>query len=268
MVGAAKGVDVIVNGLNPPAYHNWANIIPDITRQVIAAAKANGATVILPGNIYNYGDQPGTLDENTRWKAHTRKGQIRIEMEKAYQTAAVQTIVLRAGNFIDPAGNGDIMSMLVTRELGKGKVTAAGDPDTLQAYAYVPDWARAAVLLAEMRENLALYEDIPFPGHAFTTTELRDHLARKLNRDLKINKFPWWMMTMLSPFWELARELREMRYLFAMSYQISGEKFARLVPEFRATDLATVMEAGLEPDIKPNEPMRPSRHPFIADQSA
>ena len=38
MSKSAMGADVIVNGLNPPNYHNWAEIIPAITKQVIAAA--------------------------------------------------------------------------------------------------------------------------------------------------------------------------------------------------------------------------------------
>ncbi|MBC7676083.1 MAG: NAD-dependent epimerase/dehydratase family protein, partial [Rhodoferax sp.] len=37
---AAIGADLIVNALNPPKYHNWARLIPQITAQVIAAAKA------------------------------------------------------------------------------------------------------------------------------------------------------------------------------------------------------------------------------------
>ena len=73
MTRSAMGADVIVNGLNPPAYHDWERTIPAITEPVIAAAKASGAAVILPGNLYNYGDQPGILDENTPWNATTKR---------------------------------------------------------------------------------------------------------------------------------------------------------------------------------------------------
>ena len=31
MKAAAMGMDVIVNGLNPPMYHDWARLIPAIT---------------------------------------------------------------------------------------------------------------------------------------------------------------------------------------------------------------------------------------------
>ena len=32
MTEVAQGCDVIVNGLNPPNYHDWAGLIPLITR--------------------------------------------------------------------------------------------------------------------------------------------------------------------------------------------------------------------------------------------
>ena len=264
MTAAAMGADVIVNGLNPPAYHDWERTIPAITAQVIAAAKASGATVILPGNIYNFGAQPGVLDENTPQTAHTKKGRVRIAMEETYRHADVQTIVLRAGNFIDPLGNGDIMSMLIMREIKRGKIAAAADPDTMQAYAFVPDWARAAVMLAEKRTQLAKFEDIPFPGHAFTTAELQRCVQARTTRTIRISQFPWWIMTLASPFWELAREMREMRYLYAMPHQIGAGKFDRLLPDFRPTDLEEVMLSGLPADVDPDKVMHSGGQPIGA----
>lgn len=263
MSQAAMGADVIVNGLNPPAYHNWEVLIPQITDQVIAAAKASGATVIIPGNVYNFGNQPGTFDENTPHLATTKKGRVRIAMEEAYRSSGVQTIVLRGGNFIDPAGNGDIMEMLVMREIAKGKITAAAHPDTMQAYAYVPDWARAAVMLAEKRDRLAQFEDVPFEGHNFTVTQLRDTLNRVTGRTFRIARFPWVVVTLLSPFWELGRELREMRYLSELDHQVSGTKLSRLLPDFVPTDLETVMCAGLPADIHPDKAVGASRRTLV-----
>lgn len=265
MVTAAQGADVIVNGLNPPAYHDWERTIPLITNEVIAAAKASGATVIIPGNIYNFGNQPGVLDENTPQTPHTKKGLIRVEMEGTYRASSVQTIVLRAGNFIDPDGNGDIMSMLIMRDIAKGKITASADPKTLQAYAYVPDWGRAAVKLAEKRSELAQFEDIPFPGHAFTTADLHACVSARATRKITINRFPWWVMTLLSPFWELAREMREMRYLYKMPHQIGAAKFNRLLPDFKPTNLDDVMLAGLPADVDPDKVMRARSQTVVAE---
>ena len=65
MARAAMEADLIVNALNPPKYHNWAKLIPQITGQVIAAAKASGATILVAGNVYVYGIAPGPWGPGT-----------------------------------------------------------------------------------------------------------------------------------------------------------------------------------------------------------
>lgn len=246
MSDAAQGADVIVNGMNPANYHNWAGIIPQITRDVIAAAKASGATVIIPGNLYNFGIVNGMIDADTPHRPCSKKGQIRVDMEAAYRASGVRTINLRAGNFMDPDRNGDVFSMLLTKNARKGSVTTLGDPQAMQAYAYLPDWAQAAVMLSERRDTLAQCEDIPFAGYAFTGEDLRDFVAREIGRNVSLKRFPWWVMTLASPFWELAREFKEMRYLGDMSHRLSDAKLTRLLPDFIPTDQATALRACLE----------------------
>ena len=258
MTQAAMGADVIVNGLNPPNYHNWAKLIPQITAQVIAAAKASGATVIIPGNVYNYEGVAGEWSEHTPQRPHTRKGKIRVQMEQDYAASGVQTVVLRAGNFIDPDRNNDVMSLFVMRGIAKDNLTLAGAKDTVTSYCYLPDWAQAAVGLAGMRAELAQFEDVPFPGHAFSVEELRQTVQSALGRPIRLKPFPWWFMAMASPLWEMARELSEMRYQWTTSHTLSGTKLARLLPDFRPTDLHSVMLAGLPVDIHPHQPMRAS----------
>ncbi len=259
----AANADVIVNGLNPPAYHDWANTIPAITKQVIAAAKINDATVIIPGNVYNFGKTPGTWDENTPQLPCSRKGRIRVEMEQSYRASGVRTIVLRAGNFLDPKRNGCIGSLMLFRAISKGKITYAGRHDARQAYCYLPDWARAAVMLAEMRKELAGFEDVPLGGHAFTAVQLQTHLTARLGRPVKIVNFPWWIMTLAAPFWELAREMREMRYLWSVDHQLGTDKLHRLVPDFTPSSMAEVMEAALPTEIRPDHAMATERRGVV-----
>lgn len=251
MISAAQGASVIVNGLNPPAYHDWARLVPAITRQVIEAAQANDAMVIVPGNVYNFGDRGGVWSESTPQAATTRKGIIRRQMEEDYRASGAHTLILRAGNFIDPHRNADVMSLLLMREIEKGKLTYAGDPHVSQAYCYVPDWARAAVQLANMRHQLDRFEDVPFPGHSFSVEELQRVLCKALQRPIELKSFPWWLMSALAPFWELAREMLEMRYLWSTPHSLSGAKFAQLLPAFEATPLREVMLAGLPPNLRP-----------------
>lgn len=261
MVRQATGVDVIVNGLNPPNYHNWAEIIPRITRDVIAAAKATGATVILPGNVYNFGNAasdnaPSVWDEATPHQPTTRKGRIREEAEQAYKASGVRTIILRAGDFIDPTdGADDIMRLALLKDIAKGKMSAFGATDNMHAFCYLPDWGRAAVALADIRGTLDTFEDIPFGGYDFTLNDLKTEVEQALGRSVKTAPFPWWVLRLASPIWELARELTEMRYLWEVPHALSHAKFDRLVPDFERTALGLVMRASLPRDIHPNQPV-------------
>jgi hypothetical protein len=103
--------------------------------------------------------------------------------------------------------------------------------------------------------EIGTFEDIPFPGHAFRLVDLQQKLAAATGNSYKLTRFPWWLMAVLSPFWELARELREMRYLYSMSHTLSGEKLARLLPDFEMSPLDMVMRAGLARDIDPDKAM-------------
>ena len=260
MAEAARGADVIVNGLNPPGYHDWANQIPAITAQVVAAAKASGATVIVPGNVYTFGDVGGVWDETTPHRPVSRNGRIRAEMEEAYRASGGRTIVLRAGNFLDSAGNGDTAQLLLLRQIGRGRIVTPGDPDTMQAWAWVPDWARAAVALARVRAGLAPFEDVPFEGQSFTVAEYKAAAEAELMRPLTLARFPWWAMRAASPVWELGRELLEMRYLWSTPHRLSGDKLSGLVPDFRPTPFGEVVRGTLLAasalDVRPHQPVR------------
>jgi len=265
MTKAADGADVIVNGLNPPNYHNWAVLLPRITEEVITAAQASGATVILPGNVYNFGRAPSPWSENTPHAACSRKGRIRVEMEARYRSSGVRTIVLRGGNFIDPWGNGDVMEVVYLRALKRGRITLPAGADVMQPFCYLPDWAKAAVMLAERRDSLAPFEDVPFPGHVFSAAMLKAELEEALGRPLRTTPFPWLIMRLTAPFWELARELLEMRYLWDLPHRLDGAKLSRLLPEFQPTELQTVMRAGLLRDVQPDQPMRAGQKAIAAD---
>ncbi len=52
---AARGVSAIVHAVNPPGYRNWATLVLPMIENTLAAARASGARILLPGTIYNYG---------------------------------------------------------------------------------------------------------------------------------------------------------------------------------------------------------------------
>jgi hypothetical protein len=83
--------------------------------------------------------------------------------------------------------------------------------------------------------------------------DLQREIQKALNRKIRITNFPWLVMKLAAPFWEMARELNEMRYLWNTDHRLDGTKLARLLPGFEVTDMHTVMTAGLPRDVYPDQ---------------
>jgi nucleoside-diphosphate-sugar epimerase len=83
IVAAAQGTSAIVHAVNPPGYRNWAALVLPMIENTIAAAKASGARIVIPGTIYNFGpDAFPVLREDSPQRATTHKGKIRIALEQ------------------------------------------------------------------------------------------------------------------------------------------------------------------------------------------
>lgn len=240
MAEAAQGCALIVNGMNPKNYSNWDIHIPNITKAHITAAKATGARVLIPGNVYNYGMAKGPWNADTPQKPCSRKGEIRVEMERAYRESSVPVTILRAGNFIDPKSGDDVLAMMHLARLSRGVIQTPGDPGVSQAWAYVPDWARAAVELAEC-EELPTWLDLPFAGHTFSVNDMAQMLSSMSGEPLKIKPFPWWVISMTRPVWPLARQLWEMRYLWDLDHRLDDAPLKARLPKFSITPLQSVL---------------------------
>ncbi len=257
MAEAAQGCDVIFNGLNPPLYHNWKELIPAITAQVVAAAKASGATIVMPATVYVYGTEPEPWTEATPHRPVSRKGRIRAEMEDMLRAASrdgVQVLLVRAGDFIDADNPQTLLRMAVLRGLKRGRITATGDPDAPRAWVHTPDLARAIVAVAERRAALPAFHEVGMPGYTFSFADLARMLEPLTGRRIRIGRFPWWALRLAAPVHELSRELLEMRYLHGLPHEIDGSRFHALLPDFHQTPLETVIAAHL-PDAPQSSAM-------------
>lgn len=258
MTTAAKGAGLIVNGMNPPNYHHWDRLIPAITAQVITAAQSSGATVLLPGNVYVYGSQPGPWGPATPQHPCSRKGAIRAAMEAEYRAASrkgLRVIILRGGDFVDPVSAGTIWRMVMLKGIDRGRLTAMGDPSVRRAYAWLPDMARAAVELAG-RSDLPAFADVPFAGVSVSMDEIAARLAVLTGHPMKIGRFPWWALRLAAPFWELGRELGEMRYLYDLDHALDPGPMRALLPGFKATGLDAMLAAHLPGSGREVDPKR------------
>jgi len=258
LMQAAGNVQVIVNGWNPD-YPDWATQVPKLHAEVIRVAGATGATVVVPGNVYVFGaGAPGSWAEHTPHLAANPLGRIRIEMETAYRRSGVRTIVLRAGDFLDTRASGNWFDMIMTKDLAKGRFTYPGNPELAHAWAYLPDLARAAVALAEQREDLPVFADVPFAGYTLTGQQILAVVNRVTLRAARLKRMAWLPLQLARPFWPMGRCLLEMRYLWNTAHRLDGARFESLLPEFRHTPLDAAIASALpsalvESNINPDQ---------------
>ncbi len=239
LVVATKGAHIIFNGLNPP-YHKWRQMAEPLARNVVAAAKANEATHLFPGNVYNYGRNiPPECDPLTPFFANTKKGRLRITMEDIFEAAAsqhqVQTIILRAGDFYGGSVGGSWLDLVITAKLAKGIFTYPGPIDVPHAWAYLPDLAKAFVALAGKRKEFSNFETFTFAGHTMTGAEMMAHASVAVAGPLKRASLPWILVRaggLVNPVW---RELPEISYLWFRPHRLCGDKLALAVGALDAT---------------------------------
>ncbi|MGI3184712.1 epimerase [Nioella aestuarii] len=253
LMQAARGADVIVNGWNPP-YSQWQASVPDLTRQVIAAAKDSGATVIIPGNVYVYGpDMPPVIGPGVAHLAEHPLGRIRRNLEDAYRDAGVPTIILRAGDFLDEAASGNWFDLVLAKPIAKGRLTYPGALDLPHAWAWLPDVAAAMVGLAKNRATLPRFADLAFPGYTLTGEELAAACGAALHRPVVAKRMNWLPIHLARPFWREAKHLLEMRYLWETPHQLDGTALDAVLPDRQRTPLTSVLARALQHQIDPDK---------------
>lgn len=243
---AAKGCDIIVNAVNVP-YGDWERDVPRLTKSVLTAARTSGACVIVPGNVYPYGDaMPELLSSGTTHDPSNRYGRVRAEMEAAYQAdPLVRTILLRGGDFMESVKSGNWFDAHIVPKVPEGIVTYPGPMTVPHAWAYLPDMARAAVELAQIRDRLPPFADIGFEGYTVTGAELVAAIEEVTGRKMRVKQIPWPILRGLSLFSGMMRGVVGMSYLWRVPHQIDGRQMSELLPEFRPTELKAALADSL-----------------------
>ncbi|AOI76290.1 NAD-dependent epimerase/dehydratase family protein [Burkholderia sp. NRF60-BP8] len=253
VVRAARGCSVIVHAVNPPGYRNWATQVLPMVDNTIAAARAAQATVVLPGTVYNFGaDAFPVLREDAPQHPATRKGAIRVELERRLQDASahgVRAIVVRAGDFFGPQlGNSWFSQGLVKpgRPVATVRVPSRG---VGHQWAYVPDVARVMVELIERRETLEPFARFHLGGHwdedGMQMALAVQRVAQRHGMRPALRDFPWWLVWAAAPFVTTLRELLEMRYLWREPIRMDNARVTAVLGREPVTPLDTAVEATL-----------------------
>lgn len=252
---AARGCCVLVHAVNPPGYRRWSEWVLPMIDNTIAAALKEGATIVLPGTVYNYGpDAFPLLTEDAPQRPLTRKGKIRVELEQRLLAATQQgarAIVLRAGDFFGAqTANSWFSQGIIKPGQAVKRINLPGDPGVGHQWSYLPDVAQTMVQLLNVRERLAPFSSFHMAGHWDADgTQMAAAIARCVEQNggqATQRAFPWWLMRLASPFVVTLRELMEMRYLWQQPLRMDNRRLLAVLGTEPHTPLALAVEATLK----------------------
>jgi len=253
---AARGCSVIVHAVSPPGYRRWAEVVLPMLENTVTAAIEQRATIVLPGTIYNYGpDAFPVLTEDSPQNPTTRKGAIRVEMERRLRAATKQgarVLIVRAGDFFGPGSTGSSWFSQSVVKAGQ-PVTAVNlltAPGVGHQWAYVPDVARTVVALLARRDGLEPFARFHMSGHwdadgSQLAAAIRRVVARRTGKVPATRNFPWWLVRLASPFVPTMREVLELRYLWRQPLRMSNARLLGELGREPHTPLDEAVEATL-----------------------
>jgi nucleoside-diphosphate-sugar epimerase len=246
-VKAARGCEVVLNALNP-AITEWGKNALSLAHAAIACAEDNGATLLFPGNVWNFGQaMPPLLDDNTPMRPTTRKGRMRVEIEQRIAEACdrgMRAVILRAGDFFG-GGRGSWFDLVIVKDIMRQRLTYPGPLDTLHAWAYLPDFAETLVELARRRAEFSPFESFGFAGHAITGNDLIAAIESVTGSRFNVRPMSWWMVKTFGQLFAMGRELSELEYLWRVPHRISGDRLTAAIGEAPHTPLNAAVAASL-----------------------
>lgn len=245
LVLAAAGACVVVYAVNP-VYTQWGRQLLPLARFGLDAAERLGALFMLPGNVYGYGEgMPAVLREDTPMRPSTDKGHLRVALEDEIATRAhagrLRAVVVRAGDFYG-SGRGSWLDLAVVKSLAAGKLVYPGPLDLQHAWAYLPDLARAFVVVAERaaapgQGETPAFDTLNFAGHTLTGAQLLDTVEAAIAdislvpasvtvRGWRRGGMPWGLIRVMGLVVPMMRAVAEMSYLWRVPHALDGTRLA------------------------------------------
>lgn len=245
---AADGMAVIVHGVNYP-YHLWTPNMERVTSNALRAARAQKATLVFPGNVYGFGRQvDAPLSEIAGLRPNSEKGRLRVKLETMLKAATLddkaRVLVMRAGDYFGPTVRNGLVDRIFGNAVAGKAIQVFGRLAAMHQWAYVPDLARLTLDLLQKGAALAPFEIVHDRGYVASSqlSFLKMIAARASRPELKIQRVPWTLLRLAGLFDPVARELREMRYLFDETVIIDDPRRKALLPDFRWTPIEQAVD--------------------------
>jgi len=236
-IKACQGAAIIYNCVNVQ-YMDWQETLPPIYNNIIEAAAAVNAKLVVGDNLYMYGYVAGPIKEDLPYASLERKGQLRIQLAnkimEAHKSGKIKATIGRAPDYYGPhAMNAAMAERVFIPALKGGTAMVLGNPDVKHTYIFNEDFARGLIILGEKDEALGEVWHIP-SAETLTTRQFLNLVSEVAGTKLKIRSASKSLVNILGIFSPIMRELKEMMYEWENDYVVDHSKFMNAF-EFETT---------------------------------
>lgn len=255
----------IFHGINYP-YDKWQGNMERVTQHVIEAAAPNKATILFPGNVYNYGNTSTPIKEDSPMQPNTKKGALRVRLEQMLKEAAQQghcrVLVLRLPDFWGPNVMNEGIAPIFKAALKGEAMPWLYRNDIPHQLVYTPDAARAFYQLLQLQAS-ATYEVYNFGGEVVPSIKAwQQQIAEAAGTTPKYKLHSKWLFKTLGLFMPVMREIAEMGYLWENTILLNDDKLRRALPDLKLTPMPQAIantldwfrQASANPSSKQQQP--------------
>lgn len=206
----------------------WAVEWPQIIRNVVKAAQVTGARLIFFDNVYMYGHVQGPMTEQTPYHPSSVKGKIRAGVANYIMgevaKGTISASIARAADFYGAENKNSFFDLMVLDKYAKGqKAMWMGDPNSLHAFTYVPDAAKALYLLGTHPETDGQVWHMP-TAPALKGTEFIELAAAILHAKPRYTRLGKTALQLIGLFNKPVGETVELYYQYQYDYVFNSKK--------------------------------------------
>ena len=244
----ASDADFIFHGANVP-YEHWATAMPVITRRIIDAAEISCATVIFPGNNYNYGCTDESISEITPFDPCASLGSVRVQLERMLQQATdqgrIRTLVVRLAELWGPNVTNKMFAP-VFENARRGKAMPWLVTDQVPQQLLFNRDAGQAIAALTLRKNRQAYEVFNMGGTLVPSiNSWLKNIAAIAGHSARIFIVPKTMVNLLGLVSPSMKAIKSTIYKYEHTIALNDTKLAQVLPAVPSTPMNRAIEETL-----------------------
>lgn len=229
---AALAGAAVVYQCAQPEYTQWTTQFARLQSGILDATARAGADLVIADNLYMYGDPHGAvISESSAERPVTAKGRVRKEMADdalaAHRDGRLRVAISRASTYFGPRHDQSSKGVFDNALRGK-PMQFIGSVDSPHSYSFVPDAARAMVLLGSGEAGWGSAWISPVQP-AIVRREFAERIwaAAGQSGTPRISVVGRGMLRAVGLFVPVVRELPEMLYEYEKPFVVDSSRFER-----------------------------------------